>query len=183
MLKMKLILITLVALVVGMMVACGGQSESPVQQKPSQSSTSQSVVNSKDGPYLTEKLVLGLMNQYANEGKPGFQCIRQHPREADDTKEFRYEAGYWEVLVSGPQCDGVEAYRVKDSANGSITRTRPAWVPPTPLPPTPTPTPYQSNPVPNWLQEVEKNRKSQGIPPCSDVGTPVYPCSRNITPR
>ena len=185
---MKLILITLVALIIGGMVACGEKAEQPLKQRQQQPPTLRPGANPTKGPYLTEKLVLGLMNQYAAERKPGSQCIRQHPLEADDTKEFRYEAGYWEVLVSGPQCDGVEEYRVKDSANGVITRIRPAWVPPTSLPPTKTPPP--SNPSSNWLLEVErlrqeekrKNQNSQGIPPCSDVGTPVYPCSRNITP-
>ena len=137
---MKLILITLVALIIGGMVACGEKAEQPLKQRQQQPPTLRPGANPTKGPYLTEKLVLGLMNQYAAEGKLGFQCIRQHPLEADDTKEFRYEAGYWEVLVSGPQCDGVEAYRVKDSANAVITRIRPAWVAPTPVPPTPSPT-------------------------------------------
>ena len=167
------------------MVACGGKAEQPLKQQQQQSPNSQQGASSTNNPYLTEKLVLGLMNQYAAEGKPGSQCIRQHPLEADDTKEFRYEAGYWEVLVSGPQCDGVEAYRVKDSANAVITRIRPAWVAPTAIPPTQTP--YPSNPSSNWSDTLRRegerqNQESQGIPPCSDVGTPVYPCSRNITP-
>ena len=188
---MKLILITLVALIIGGMVACGEKAEQPLKQRQQQPPTLRPGAKPTKGPYLTEKLVLGLMNQYAAEGNPGFQCIRQHPLEADDTKEFRYEAGYWEVLVSGPQCDGVEAYRVKDSANGVITRIRPAWVAPTATAIPPTKTPPSSNPSSNWLLEVErlrqeekrKNQNSQGIPPCSDVGTPVHPCSRNITPR
>ena len=83
--------------------------------------------NSTNRPYLTKKRVLGLINQYADEGKPGSQCI-DYSGTSDDSKEVHYEAGYWEVIVSGARCDGVEAYQVHDSDNGTITRIRPTWI-------------------------------------------------------
>ena len=183
---MKLLLITLVALVVGVTVACGSDTRTsdskPAYSLPKLSATdpphtsvpeatkSQPTTappstkpqptppTSLSAPILTESLARGLVNSYVNSGRnialeegkrralgserranqyahiwgtatpvpnpfPHWNCLSVWER--GGSEPLSYKAGYWEFLISGGGCEGVEIFHIEDSYDGVITRIRP----------------------------------------------------------
>ena len=158
---MKLILITLVAVVVGLMVGCESASRTSMFIPTSTPAPAAA-------PVLSEKLVTGIIDGYKSEGwshwkqgqgltlrptpsgvspyaaldpnseaakveyhnkrvmaydenrYPGWHCLYSGKQ-----KELVFRGGYWELMASGKNCDGVEIFRIKDSYDGTVKRVRP----------------------------------------------------------
>ena len=50
----------------------------------------------------------------------GWNCISSGRHE-----ELVFRGSYWELMVSGNNCDGVEIFRIEDSYDGTVKRVRP----------------------------------------------------------
>jgi len=142
---MKLILITLFAVVVVLMVACGEKSTPTAEPSPPTPVPTIAAT-------LTESLIYGLIKDYSSSGAtwdkhwgnndcfpdqeaapacwgfggpgvpnpyPGFDCVNY------GKDKPIHKGAYWEILASGTHCDGIEIFRVEDSYDGVVTRIRP----------------------------------------------------------
>ena len=57
---------------------------------------------------------------YDENKYPGWHCIYSGKQ-----KELVFRVGYWELMASGKNCDGVEIFRIEDSYDGTVKRVRP----------------------------------------------------------
>jgi hypothetical protein len=132
---MKLILITLVAVVVGMMVACAATPAIPANTPNIDGTVEAAIAATKTAeqgqPNLTDQMLEGVLEQFylaheKNVFESGAACLMDgelsmHNRMWDFKKTFDPKKKEWEIQVTGRYCKGIEFFYIND-VTGKLSR-------------------------------------------------------------